>query len=267
VNRTSRHLTPSPSPCPGEGGKPVGDQWLALAIGNSRLHWAWFNADRLIQTDHTPHIEPGQPLIWPWSDASQLPLFILSVVPAQTALWQESGTLLTRIPLDNAYAELGADRACALWGAFNVYGSPVLVIDGGTALTFTGGDAQRSLVGGAILPGLSLQVQSLARGTALLPSLASADEPPDRWATNTSDAIRSGILWSVVAGVNGFIEDWLQRFPDSRIVMTGGDAERLYAGLIRQHPEPAAAVIVDSDLVFWGMRALAWSNYQPEPVG
>jgi type III pantothenate kinase len=266
VNRTSRHLTLS-SPCQGQGSKPIGDQWLALAIGNSRLHWAWFNADRLIQTCHTSHIEPGQPLIWPWPDAAQLPLFILSVVPAQTTLWQKYGTLLTQIPLGNAYAGLGADRACALWGAFNVYGSPALVIDGGTALTFTGGDAQRHLVGGAILPGLSLQLQSLARGAALLPSLVSAAEPPDRWSTNTPDAIRSGILWTVVAGIRSFIDDWLQRFPDSRIVMTGGDADRLYAGLIRQHPVPAAAVIVDPDLVFWGMQALAWSNYRREPVG
>jgi type III pantothenate kinase len=253
----------------------VVDQWLALAIGNSRLHWARFAADcfqavgdqRLLETRHTPHCEPDHPLVWPWPDAPQLPLFILSVVPAQTALWQQHGTVLTQIPLGNAYPGLGADRACTLWGALQIYGGPALVIDCGTALTFTGADAEHNLVGGAILPGMGLQCQALAQGTALLPSLASLEVPPDRWAANTPDAMRSGILWTLVAGMRDFIEDWLQQFPNSQIVMTGGDADRLYAALSQQHPGLAGAVILDPDLMFWGMRALAWSNYPPEPIG
>jgi type III pantothenate kinase len=199
---------------------------------------------------------------------SDLPLYILSVVPAQTALWQPHGTVLGPIPLGNAYAGLGADRACALWGALKVYGQPALVIDAGTALTLTGADAQGHLVGGAILPGLGLQFQSLGQATALLPDLRPdlRQNPkvklPDRWATNTPEAMNSGVLWTLVAGLNGFIEDWLGRFPDSKIVLTGGDADRLCAGLSRQHPEQADAVIVDPNLVFWGMRDVAWSNCQ-----
>ena len=52
-------------------------------------------------------------------------------------------------------------------------GFPMLVIDAGTALTFTGADANQCLVGGAILPGLRLQLASLGQKTGQLPLLES----------------------------------------------------------------------------------------------
>ncbi len=58
-----------------------------------------------------------------------------------------------QVPLQNTYPTLGVDRTLALVGAGDVWGWPVLVIDCGTALTFTAG-ADQSLIGGAILPGL-----------------------------------------------------------------------------------------------------------------
>ena len=71
---------------------------------------------------------------------------------------------LEDIPLEGLYPSLGVDRALALWGAGATWGFPCLVIDGGTALTLTGGNGDGFLVGGAILPGLRLQLQSLGRG-------------------------------------------------------------------------------------------------------
>jgi type III pantothenate kinase len=253
---------------------------LFLAIGNSRLHWAWFQADRIQTTWDTPHFAAAvvEQMI---ADGLQfspevedlpigLPLTIASVVPAQTQLWQaypQARVLqLADVPLGNVYPTLGIDRVLALWGAIQTYGAPVLVVDGGTALTFTGADGDRNLVGGAILPGMRSLFLSLHRSTAELPQVELVERLPDRWATNTSDAIRSGIIHTVTAGVREFVADWLECYPDSSIVFTGGDGE-LVLGWLRGSgsggsgmPTPTGSsmgqMILAPQLIFWGMQAV-----------
>ncbi|HEY9649108.1 MAG TPA: pantothenate kinase, partial [Coleofasciculaceae cyanobacterium] len=232
--------------------------WLALMIGNSRLHWAWFVDTTLQHTWNTNYLstETVEKIIQDWasgvipseilppprmaqqspktpaktldfslnssfgrlraspimgdfvSDSGktlhhgcQLPLYLASVVPAQTTLWQTCPTArvitLEQLPLQGLYPTLGIDRALAVLGAGETLGYPVLVIDAGTALTFTGADAHRQLIGGAILPGLRLQFQALAQGTAALPTVQLPTQLPPRWANQTSSAIESGIIYTV----------------------------------------------------------------------
>jgi type III pantothenate kinase len=158
------------------------------------------------------------------------------------------------------YPTLGVDRALAVWGAIAIVGSPVLVIDAGTACTFTGADAQNRLFGGAILPGLRLQLQSLKQGTAALPRVDLAQHHsnvlPPRWAMDTQAAIASGILYTLVAGILDFMSDWWQQFPNSPVIMTGGDRQLLHSILIDQFPDLAGKLTLDSNLIFWGMRSV-----------
>ena len=93
------------------------EEWLALVIGNTRLHWGYFVGDRLINVWHTPHLERQMALriqssgfdadVWhrvpglvysevldrpsnfqpPSTNPSPRSLWIASVVPDQTALW------------------------------------------------------------------------------------------------------------------------------------------------------------------------------------
>jgi type III pantothenate kinase len=225
------------------------DPWIALSIGNSRLHWALFSQARLEQTCHTPH--PGLDPPQNWSDWQQLcpflaqdhiypNLWVLSVVPSQTQLWQRYPrvTILecSDIPLQGIYPTLGVDRAIALWCAGITYGWPTLVIDGGTALTLTGADTQGWLVGGAILPGLSLQLRSLQSETAALPLLAALpDHLPQRWAKDTETAIQSGVIYGVLASLTSRIEQWLEQHPNTQIILTGGDASALASYLNQWH--------------------------------
>jgi type III pantothenate kinase len=253
--------------------------WLALMIGNSRLHWAQFAAAQLQQTWNTPHwsaatiqawIEQGfdlQPFVpdleFSRSRLIEPPeLWLASVVPTQTALWQTYPQLrlltLAQVPIANLYPTLGIDRALAAWGAVTTQGCPVLVIDAGTALTFTGIDGNACLVGGAILPGLALQFRSLDRGTAALPEVQphATLALPFRWATNTEAAIASGVIYTLLAGIQSFGENWLQRFPASSIVLTGGDGERCYQLLQQLVPHLAAHLAIEPNLIFWGMQAI-----------
>ena len=260
---------------------------LALAIGNSRLHWGWFHQGSLAATWHTPHLSPTvaeglmasgfAPDLWPSrteglpSLTSHPPLYIASPVPRQLQLWQQyqyAKVITTQeVPLAGIYPTLGVDRALALFGAGNRWGWPVLVVDAGTALTFTGADASGRLVGGAIVPGLGLQLRSLREKTAALPLLelpepqeAVAYPLPDRWARNTPGAIHSGVIYTILAGLREFIQTWWLQFPQSRVIFTGGDSQAIWAYLEAQNPEipqsfPDLKVRthLDPHLIFWGL--------------
>ncbi len=256
--------------------------WLALMIGNSRLHWAWFVGATLQEAWDTNHLPEAavEKLIQRWASGvlpkeilppllvsvhssdtkNQLPLYIASVVSAETQFWQTYPTAkvitLADVPLSGLYPTLGIDRALALLGAGETLGYPVLVIDAGTALTFTGADVQGRLIGGAILPGLRLQLQSLARSTAALPAVQLPPQLPPRWAIQTPAAIESGIIYTVLAGIRDFLEDWRFQFPESQIALTGGDCALLLTYLQTQFPQNTHQLIADPHLIFWGMRSI-----------
>jgi type III pantothenate kinase len=233
--------------------------WLALAIGNSRLHWAKFDNNRLQTAWDEPHRQQ------PVRELPQAePLWIASVVPHQLQLWQTYPhtriLTLENVPIQGVYPTLGIDRALAVWGAGTRLGFPILAIDAGTALTFTGVDADRRLVGGAILPGLGLQLKTLTQNTADLPPVQLDRSLPPRWAMDTTSALKSGVLYVLLAGLRDFIETWQQQFPGSEIVLTGGDGKLLHDTLLLQFPHLANYLNFDPHLIFWGMRNLVIGN-------
>jgi type III pantothenate kinase len=268
---------------------------IALAIGNSRLHWGLFAGETLHKTWDTGHLISGavsqlseeekaeylvQTVIRsieesfsknllslpatldisspPKLPVVTIPLVLASVVPEQTALWHSYPNLqiitLDQLPIGGLYSTLGIDRALALLGAGTELGWPVLVIDAGTALTFTGADVNKHLVGGAILPGLGLQLSSLKEKTAGLPLVSLPENLPLRWAADTTGAIESGIVRGVVAAVKDFIEDWRSLFPDSKIALTGGDRTLLLKYLASAFPETATSLIDAPEAIFWGIN-------------
>jgi len=254
------------------------ESWLGLMVGNSRLHWGWFVGEMLCCAWDSEYLsscavkqlcEGWDRLGWlaeffppdliSQNKGEMMPLYVASVVPSQTLLWEAypgvQVVTLDWVPLQGVYPTLGIDRALALWGAGETWGWPMLVIDAGTAMTFTGADANRCFVGGAILPGLGLQLQSLAQRTAQLPLLDSKDaELPSRWAVSTPEAIQSGVIYTIMAGIRDFVEAWRQEFPGSGVVLTGGDRVLLLTYLQLQFPRVATELIADPYSVFWGIR-------------
>jgi type III pantothenate kinase len=263
--------------------------WLALSIGNSRHHWGAFQGQQLqatwdianVQMPAELAMESGQlaqqlQALPGWPSTVQLgmhlpPLWLMAVVPSYRQRWLGYPQLhqlgLENIPLGNLYPSLGVDRALAVWGAGVTYGFPVLVIDGGTALTFSGANAAAQFCGGAILPGLGLQFRALAQDTAALPQVSPiSPELPPRWGMDTPNAISSGILYTMLAGVRDFIEDWQQQYPESAILFTGGDGEYLLEALNRYNATAdslsstrMAKLSFDPNVGFVGMATLAQS--------
>jgi type III pantothenate kinase len=168
---------------------------------------------------------------------------------------------LEDIPLNNIYSTLGIDRALALWGAGMSWGFPMLVIDAGTALTFTAGDADKNLVGGAILPGMGLQLTSLGQKTGQLPQLEVGEiQLPPRFALNTAEAMQSGVIYTLLAGIKDFIDEWWRLFPNGKVAMKGGDRNLLFNYLQELYPAIASRLIVEPNLIFWGMQKIFMSR-------
>ncbi|MEM9005997.1 MAG: pantothenate kinase [Cyanobacteria bacterium P01_F01_bin.86] len=256
--------------------------WLGLVVGNTRLHWALFSGDALQGTWHTRHLHQAEvdnliahqfrakawtslgTLALPqWldtlgaalSDKGPIALCVASVVPAQLAVWQGYPGLqvltLEQVPLTSVYPTMGIDRALNLLGAGDRYGWPVLVIDAGTALTFTAGDAGQFL-GGAILPGLTLQFKALPAHTAQLPQVKVASTLPPRWAQTTAEAMQSGIVYSAIATLQDFLADWYRQYPQATAVLTGGDGPH-FLNWLQTEKRPKYTLHWDANLMFWGL--------------
>ena len=146
---------------------------------------------------------------------------------------------------------VAADLIVSSVAATTYYGSPVIVIDMGTATTMVVIDKDGCYKGGAIVPGLKLSYASLASGTSLLPDISIL--PPKKVvATNTVDCMRSGAVYGTAAMLDGMIERMEQELGyECKVVATGGLAQSI-VGLCRRE------IIFDGDLILKGL----WTLYQ-----
>jgi type III pantothenate kinase len=251
--------------------------WLGLIIGNTRWHWGAFAGDRWLGGWHTRSLTEAEvrsllsnsltaalldldpSLILPEFSIAQPELWAASVVRAPLGWLADYPTLhtvtLAAVPLGHTYPTLGVDRALALVGAGDMYGWPVLVIDCGTAITYTAG-VDRRLVGGAILPGLRSQLRALHTDTDQLPPIDLPASLPPRWATDTAGAIASGIVHTQLAGMADFIAAWEADQAAGAVVMTGGDSTLLSPWLKQKAPGLGQRLRLDPDLGFWGLRVV-----------
>lgn len=249
--------------------------WLALVIGNTRWHWAWFDGAKLKQVWHTPHLtslDPGVPkptlrsILTDWAPPpllnlplESMGLWATTVVPSQTHHLQQIPTVrwIDQFFLEGCYPTMGLDRVITLAGAGYRYDWPVLIIDAGTALTFTAG-AARKFLGGAILLGLRSHFTALHEYTAALPLAHPSLQLPPRWAKDTVSALQSGVIYTTLASVHQFIQDWQQQYPTTTVIFTGGDGEYLHqlyqqTYQTKQNQTLTERTWFDANLMFWGI--------------
>ena len=118
--------------------------------------------------------------------------------------------------------ELGPDRIANSVGGFEKAGSPVIIVDLGTATTIDIVNKKKEYVGGAIAPGLKISLEALVNKTA---SLKSVDftVPKDVIGKNTYDAIQSGVIFGHTSLIDGLIEKSLQELgEEASVIITGG---------------------------------------------
>jgi type III pantothenate kinase len=215
---------------------------VVVDIGNTRIKWGW--AVPHLDTMKAVSLPHDDPAAWE-AQLSDMPVrapvrwAVASVNPRETdrflewvrsrretaAVIDDPSRLPVTIDVDEP-AKVGIDRLLnAVAARARVpEGSPVVVIDVGSAVTVDLLDERNRFRGGAIFPGPRLMAKALHQYTAKLPDLPIDDvpneDPPGR---NTADAIRVGIMAAIMGGCQMLVDEYaaLCERPLT-VLMTGG---------------------------------------------
>jgi type III pantothenate kinase len=147
-------------------------------------------------------------------------------------------------------SEVGSDRIANCLGALKVYGNfNYIIVDTGTAATFDILTDKKEYLGGVIIPGPKLQVESLFQNTAKLPSVeikaVKKIEP-----STTVDAIQSGIYFLNYYGVKGIIDRIKEDFFNNKKVIT------VTGGFSRLYENKKIFDYINYDLILYGLNEL-----------
>ena len=141
---------------------------------------------------------------------------------------------------------LGADRLALVAGAvFGFPNKPALIIDVGTCITFDFVDSKKKYLGGSISPGLQMRLNALSNQTTALP-LVRLSEPQDLIGDSTKESILSGVVNGTIKELDGTIDAYKMRYPETIVVITGGDASFFDKKLKN-------SIFADEDILLKGM--------------
>lgn len=236
---------------------------LCLDFGNTRLKYAVFDHDRLIDT--AVLTDGGPETMRALLDRHQPEKAILSSVirhdpDTETLLTERCAfhrlSHMTKLPLTVPVGkpeEMGADRLALAAAAVHFFpGKNNLVIGLGTAITYNFINQYNQFIGGAISPGMEMRFKSLRDYTALLPLVTKAwDFPLVGYDTRTN--ILSGVIMGMAKEVDGMIDAHAEKYDNFNAVLTGGD-NGYFAGLLKNR------IFADSDFLFKGLYAISETN-------
>ena len=129
-------------------------------------------------------------------------------------------------------SEVGADRiANAIAGSARYPQKNIIIVDLGTATSFEVISAQNEFLGGAILPGLQMQMRSLNEQTAKLPPVQIV-KAQTLLGQSTATSIQSGLYFGHRGAIREIIDGITeQMFNSQRPVVIGtGGVSHLYEG-------------------------------------
>ncbi len=156
------------------------------------------------------------------------------------------------IIMDNPKS-VGSDQIVDAVAALQEYPCPIIVIDMGTATTMSVIDKHGNYIGGVILPGLKVSLDSLSSNAAQLPFI-SLEIPGKVIGKNTIDCMRSGILYGNAAQMDGIIDRMEEELGQTASVVATGGLSRFVTPLCRH------SIHYDQALLLKGLLALYRKN-------
>jgi len=154
--------------------------------------------------------------------------------------------------------EVGADRVANAVAAVRLYGTPVIIVDFGTATTLCAVNAEAEYLGGIIVPGIGISAEALFHYAAKLPRVE-LKKPPQVIGKNPVTSIQSGLIYGYADLVDGLIRRMIGEMGagQPQVVATGG-----YCRIIAE--ESQMIQIVNPVLTLEGLRFIYHLNAKEE---
>jgi type III pantothenate kinase len=225
---------------------------FVVDVGNSRIKCGRCSTTAIVDSAPLP---PDDPASWreqieSWHAARGSHWLVTGVNPRQcTKLcdWlAANGQQVQRLEAPNRLPlqvllprpdQVGIDRLLNAVAANSrrTASAPAVVVDAGSAVTVDWLDETGAFRGGAIFPGLRLMSQALNSYTALLPFVELSGPPPALPGDSTEMAIKAGVFWTVVGGINALVHRLASQASEvPAVFLTGGDAWLLDGSLDRK---------------------------------
>jgi type III pantothenate kinase len=226
---------------------------LAIQIGNTRVQLGLFRQDdgseppettRHLAGDSAAIVADVARLWQEIKDESQAAIVLASVnekaaKPLESMIEDQLGVEVYRIGDDmpvpigeslDPETIVGVDRLLNAAAAWDRLKQACIVVDAGTAVTVDFVDGEGTFHGGAIGPGVAMQLRALHEHTDALPLVAFRVPDTEAWGKNTTEAILRGVY----EGVRGMVWRLVERYAEAYgafplVIATGGDAESLFA--------------------------------------
>lgn len=150
-------------------------------------------------------------------------------------------------------AQLGADLVADAVAGLNEYPVPFIVIDMGTATTVSVVNSKKQYIGGMILPGVRVSLDALTAHASQLSGI-SIDAPKHVIGKNTVECMKSGVLYSSAAALDGIIDRVEEELGEkATVIATGGLAKKIVSHCKKD-------IILDEDLLLKGLLVIYEKN-------
>ena len=156
------------------------------------------------------------------------------------------------IMMDNP-GSLGADLVANAVAGIAEYTLPLAIIDMGTASTVSVVDEKKHYVGGMIFPGINISLDALTARASQLSGI-SIDAPRRIIGKNTIECMKSGVIYSNAAALDGIVERiGVELGKEPFVVATGGLAKKIV-------PYCKKKIVLDEDLLLKGLLIIYEKN-------
>jgi len=156
------------------------------------------------------------------------------------------------IRIDNP-AELGADLVADAVAAYERLHTTCIIVDFGTATTFSAVSEDGEFLGVSIAPGIEVAAEALARQTAQLPHIRLIP-PPKVIGKNTTHSMQSGLIFGYIGLVEGLIRRIRIELGGKAVVIATGGLSKVFAPLTDE------IKIIDQELTLEGLRIISERN-------
>ena len=156
------------------------------------------------------------------------------------------------IRMDNP-AQLGSDLVVNAVAGIAEYPVPLLILDIGTANTVSVIDKNKNYIGGMIYPGIGVSLDSLTARASQLGGIG-IEAPEHIIGKNTVECMKSGIIYSSAAAIDGIIDRLQDELEgEATVIATGGLAKKIVPYCKRE-------IILDDDLLLKGLAVIYRKN-------